>query len=166
MFAILLVAASTMAMAVRERTRELACLRLLGFQRGALLVMVVVEGMLVSLGGRRAGHWRAHGCSCRAQSGFWRSWRVGRVLTVLSIIGILSGVLLPEHHPRAFGRAPIRPAPGLDLAFRPLGFRARARSLAALWRDYLFAPANVVSIQFWLFPGHERHDPTLCFLAR
>ncbi|MFQ5670729.1 MAG: ABC transporter permease [Acidobacteriota bacterium] len=52
MFTLMLVAANTMAMSIRERVREVAVLRALGFQRGRILTMVLGEAMLISaLGG-------------------------------------------------------------------------------------------------------------------
>jgi putative ABC transport system permease protein len=51
-FAVLMIAASTMALAIRERTREIATLKAIGFTRTQVLVLVVGEGMVVScLGG-------------------------------------------------------------------------------------------------------------------
>jgi putative ABC transport system permease protein len=50
LFAIVLVAANTAAMAVRERRHELAVLRAIGFTRRAVLMLVVGEGMLIGLG--------------------------------------------------------------------------------------------------------------------
>lgn len=54
-FAILLVAAGTMAMAVRERTREIAVLKAIGFQRGTIALLLVAEGMLISFAGGALG---------------------------------------------------------------------------------------------------------------
>ncbi len=52
MFAILLVCANTMAMSVRERLREVAVLKTLGFTRGAVLALFVGEAVfLTALGG-------------------------------------------------------------------------------------------------------------------
>jgi putative ABC transport system permease protein len=48
-FTILLVSANTVAMSVRERTREMAILRTLGFTPGAILQMVLGESVLISL---------------------------------------------------------------------------------------------------------------------
>ncbi len=51
-FTILLVSANTVAMAVRERTREMAILRTLGFKPDEILQLVVGESVLISvLGG-------------------------------------------------------------------------------------------------------------------
>lgn len=54
-FAVVLIAASTMAMAIRERTREIAVLKTIGFSRGRVLGLVVSEGMLVSVAGGLIG---------------------------------------------------------------------------------------------------------------
>ncbi len=54
-FAILLVAANTMMMAIRERTNEFAVLKTLGFQDSSLFVMVVLEALIITLVGGVAG---------------------------------------------------------------------------------------------------------------
>src|SRR5208282_5630840 len=48
-FATLLVSANTMAMSIRERTREVAVLKTLGFTRQAILRLYVGEGVIVAL---------------------------------------------------------------------------------------------------------------------
>jgi putative ABC transport system permease protein len=51
-FTLVLVAANTMAMSIRERVTEVAVLKALGFQRGRLLAMVLGEAIFIaSLGG-------------------------------------------------------------------------------------------------------------------
>lgn len=50
-FAILLVSANTMAMTIRERTREVAVLKTLGFTRETILSMYVGEAVTISLAG-------------------------------------------------------------------------------------------------------------------
>ena len=50
-FAILLVSATTMAMSVRERTREVAVLKTLGFTRKIILGLFVGESVALSLAG-------------------------------------------------------------------------------------------------------------------
>lgn len=51
-FVILLIAANTMAMAARERVTEIAVMRTLGFSKGAILEMILLESVLVAvLGG-------------------------------------------------------------------------------------------------------------------
>ena len=47
-FATLLVSANTMAMSIRERTREVAVLKTLGFTRKAVLALFVGEAVVVS----------------------------------------------------------------------------------------------------------------------
>ncbi|HEX3819799.1 MAG TPA: ABC transporter permease [Candidatus Sulfotelmatobacter sp.] len=54
-FAILLVSANTMAMSIRERTREVAVLKTLGFTRGTVLGLFVGEAVLLALVGGIAG---------------------------------------------------------------------------------------------------------------
>lgn len=51
----LFVAGNTMAMSVRERTTEIAVMRTLGFQAGTIFLLVVGEGLLVSLAGGAIG---------------------------------------------------------------------------------------------------------------
>jgi putative ABC transport system permease protein len=52
---ILLITANTMAMAARERTSEVAVLRTLGFRKHQVVGMVVLEAVLVGLGGGAVG---------------------------------------------------------------------------------------------------------------
>jgi putative ABC transport system permease protein len=54
-FAILLVSANTMAMSIRERTREVALLQTLGFTQGKVLGLFVSEAMAVSILGGAIG---------------------------------------------------------------------------------------------------------------
>jgi putative ABC transport system permease protein len=54
-FAILLVVANTMGMSIRERTAELAILRVLGFQPKHLLTLLAAEALTVSVAGALAG---------------------------------------------------------------------------------------------------------------
>src|SRR5205085_1758406 len=54
-FAILLVAANTMAMAARERITEIAVLRTLGFTQRGILALVLGESVLLSLLGGAFG---------------------------------------------------------------------------------------------------------------
>ena len=58
-FATLLVSANTMAMSIRERTREVAVLKTLGFTRQSVLGLFVSEAVALADGGR--GHWRGPG---------------------------------------------------------------------------------------------------------
>ena len=54
-FTTLLVCANTMAMSIRERTREVAVLRTLGFTRGSILKLLLGESIAISLIGGLAG---------------------------------------------------------------------------------------------------------------
>jgi len=54
-FTTLLVCANTMAMSIRERTREVAVLRTLGFTRGSILRLLLSESVAVALIGGAAG---------------------------------------------------------------------------------------------------------------
>ena len=54
-FTMLLVCANTMAMSIRERTREVAVLRTLGFTRGSILKLLLSESVAISLIGGIAG---------------------------------------------------------------------------------------------------------------
>jgi putative ABC transport system permease protein len=54
-FTIMLVSANTVAMAVRERTREMAILRTLGYTPGEILQLVLGESVLISILGGVAG---------------------------------------------------------------------------------------------------------------
>jgi putative ABC transport system permease protein len=55
LFATLLVSATTMAMSIRERTREVAVLKTLGFTRPSILQLYIGEGVLVALTGGAVG---------------------------------------------------------------------------------------------------------------
>lgn len=54
-FATLLVSATTMAMSIRERTREVAVLKTLGFTRQSILTLYIGEAVLVALTGGAFG---------------------------------------------------------------------------------------------------------------
>ncbi|MBZ5554964.1 MAG: ABC transporter permease [Acidobacteriia bacterium] len=60
-FAILLVSANTMAMSVRERIREVAILKTLGFTQSTVLVLFVAEAMFLALVGGLLGAFAAKG---------------------------------------------------------------------------------------------------------
>jgi putative ABC transport system permease protein len=55
LFTTLLVCANTMAMSIRERTREVAVLRTLGFTRGSILQLLLSESIAISLIGGLLG---------------------------------------------------------------------------------------------------------------
>jgi putative ABC transport system permease protein len=54
-FTTLLVCANTMAMSIRERTREVAVLRTVGFTRGRILQLLLTESIAISAIGGFAG---------------------------------------------------------------------------------------------------------------
>lgn len=54
-FAILLVSANTMAMSIRSRTREVAVLKTLGFTRGRVLSLFVLEAVALAVAGGMVG---------------------------------------------------------------------------------------------------------------
>jgi len=60
-FATLLVAGNTMAMSIRERTREVAVMKALGFTRGKVLGLFVSEGVSLALAGGIVGALGAYG---------------------------------------------------------------------------------------------------------
>jgi putative ABC transport system permease protein len=55
LFTVILVAANTMAMSIRERTGEIAILKTLGFERGQILGMMMVESSLIAVTGGLLG---------------------------------------------------------------------------------------------------------------
>jgi putative ABC transport system permease protein len=55
LFTTLLVCANTMAMSIRERTREVAVLRTLGFTRGSILKLLLSESITISIIGGLVG---------------------------------------------------------------------------------------------------------------
>lgn len=61
LFATLLVSANTMAMSIRERTREVSVLKTLGFTRPTLLGLLVAEAVTLSLAGGVLGSLGAYG---------------------------------------------------------------------------------------------------------
>jgi putative ABC transport system permease protein len=100
-FAILLVAANTMMMAARERTREVAVLKTLGYPERILFGMVIGEALLISTLGGLIGilgaktlfgvtKFDANGML----PGFTVTWATVLVAVTLSIgIGLLSGLI-------------------------------------------------------------------------
>jgi len=98
-FTILLVSANTVAMAVRERTREMGVLRTLGYTPGEILQLVIGESALTSLVGGCfglcVGSLLAMGLKA-ATGGFdlrirWQA--AGIVLGMALVIGILSALV-------------------------------------------------------------------------
>jgi putative ABC transport system permease protein len=102
-FAILLVTATTMSMSVRERTREVAVLKALGFTRRLLLTLFVGESVALALLGGLLGALAATGlvrvlADAPQMSGMFNGLRVtwgtlGVSLLVAALVGFLSGVI-------------------------------------------------------------------------
>ncbi|HVH88912.1 MAG TPA: FtsX-like permease family protein [Terriglobales bacterium] len=100
-FAILLVSANTMAMSIRERTREVAVLKTLGFTRGTILSLYVGEAVTISLLGGLLG---ATGATLlmiaasKAPNGtFFTGFKVNTptylvALAVAALVGFLSAI--------------------------------------------------------------------------
>jgi putative ABC transport system permease protein len=64
-FTLLLVTGNTMAIAVRERTSELAVLKAIGFSERFVLGIVLVESLVIAAIGGAVGLWLAHGVTTR-----------------------------------------------------------------------------------------------------
>jgi len=100
-FTTLLVCANTMAMSIRERTREVAVLRTLGFTRGSILKLLLSESIVISLIGGAVGI--ALGslvikAMSRPGIGMPVSMHMTPstalvVMTVAGVVGIVSGVI-------------------------------------------------------------------------
>jgi putative ABC transport system permease protein len=105
-FATLLVSANTMAMSIRERTREVAVLKTLGFTRENILGLFVSEAVALSLAGGALGATLAFGLiylathspqfvsffSLRMTFGIW-----GVALATAGLVGLLSSAV-PSYH--------------------------------------------------------------------
>ncbi len=97
-FTILLVSANTVAMSVRERTRETAILRTLGYTPGEILQLVLGEAVAISLIGGVVGLGiGALLCKALASTGFgfqglkWQA--AGIVLAMAAVIGCFAALV-------------------------------------------------------------------------
>jgi len=89
-FATLLVSANTMAMSIRERTREVAVLKALGFTRGTVLGLFVSEAMTLSLVGGLVGAFAAWGLiTLMAHSGPGGLFLNGMTITIPTALAAL-----------------------------------------------------------------------------
>ncbi len=100
-FAILLVSGNTMAMTIRERTREVAVLKTLGFTRGTILSLYVGEAVTISLFGGFLGASAATllmiAASKLPNGTFFTGFRVNTptylaALAVAALVGFVSAV--------------------------------------------------------------------------
>lgn len=100
--ALLCVAANTMAMALRERTREIALLKAIGFSRGTVLGLFLSESVLIGMLGGIAG---AFGGKLLFETVDFSKWITGlgfmyvpwmtalAGVALATLIGLLSGVV-------------------------------------------------------------------------
>lgn len=97
-FTIVLVAANTMAMSIRERVREIGILKALGFRRGQILSLLLGESTLLALGGAALGALGARLLyasvpMAQVTGGLFQSFRVTpATLTICLSIGLGVGV--------------------------------------------------------------------------
>jgi putative ABC transport system permease protein len=105
-FATLLVSANTMAMSIRERTREVAVLKTLGFTRQTVLSLFIGEAVTLSLVGGVLGSLAAYGLiymftHSPAAGGFFPIKITGATIVVAMVVagavGLLSA-LVPSYH--------------------------------------------------------------------
>jgi len=101
-FAILLVSGNTMAMSIRERIREVAVLKTMGFTRNGVLTLFIVEAVVVSLLGGIVGIWMAsfviRGIASNPMGGMFRNAQVNVptalvALAVAALVGLVSAFL-------------------------------------------------------------------------
>lgn len=109
-FTTLLVCANTMAMSIRERTREVAVLRTLGFTRGSILRLLLSESIAIALIGGIAGVLSATGAvlfMARPGIGLPVSLHMTAatalaVMLVAAFVGFVSG-LIPSYRASNLG---------------------------------------------------------------
>ena len=98
-FAIILVAANTMAMSIRERTREIGILKALGFQEGLILKLLLGESVALSFSGAMIGTLAARTVYSSLNlavitSGFVQNLHVGPKIIGMGVgIGVGVGIL-------------------------------------------------------------------------
>lgn len=98
-FTIVLVAANTMAMSIRERAREIGILKAVGFRQRQVLALLLSESVLLALGGALLGSWGARLLyqnipMAQITSGFIQRFHVNtETLLLCAAIGILVGLL-------------------------------------------------------------------------
>jgi len=110
LFTTLLVCANTMAMSIRERTREVAVLRTLGFTRGSILKLLLSESIAISVIGGLIGVTLATGVIlliARPGIGLPVSMHMTGltalvVMLVATMVGVVSG-LIPSYRASNLG---------------------------------------------------------------
>jgi len=110
-FTILLVSANTMAMSIRERTREVALLKTLGFTRQTILSLFVSEAVTLALIGGILGSMAGMvlgGGAAKAMGGFFGDALRVQPATLLAawgvaaLVGFLSAIV-PSYHASKIG---------------------------------------------------------------
>jgi len=110
-FAILLVSANTMAMSIRERTREVAVLKTLGFTRKTILALFVGEAVTLALVGGILGSFAGFllgGGAAKAAGGFFGDALKVKPETMLvawvvaALVGFLSAIV-PSYNASKIG---------------------------------------------------------------
>jgi putative ABC transport system permease protein len=103
-FTILLVSANTMAMSIRERTREVAVLKTLGFTRNSILGLFVGEAVSLALVGGLAGSLLCYFIvgGMAAQGGYFTGMKVTPLtifaaLMIAAVVGFASS-FVPSYH--------------------------------------------------------------------
>jgi putative ABC transport system permease protein len=105
-FATLLVSANTMAMSIRERTREVAVLKTLGFTRQMILGLFVGEAVTISLVGGLLGSLSAYGLiflltHSPQATGFFQIQATPQTIVlamaVAAFVGLISAII-PSYH--------------------------------------------------------------------
>jgi putative ABC transport system permease protein len=108
-FAILLVSANTMAMSIRERTREVAVLKTLGFTRASVLSLFVGEAVVLALVGGIGGSLVAFvlGMGASKAGGFAGALQVNvptmlAAWVVAALVGFISAII-PSYNASRLG---------------------------------------------------------------
>jgi putative ABC transport system permease protein len=93
-FTLLLVTGNTMAIAVRERTNELAVLKAVGYPDGFVLGLVLAESLLIAAAGGAIGLWLARGMAGQdITSGILPMYLSGATLAAGGAVALGTGLL-------------------------------------------------------------------------
>jgi len=93
-FTLLLVTGNTMAIAVRERTGELAVLKAVGYSDRFVLGLVLAESMLIAAVGGAIGLWLARGMAEQdITSGILPTYLSGSALAAGALVALGTGLL-------------------------------------------------------------------------
>ena len=93
-FTLLLVTGNTMAIAVRERTGQLAVLKAVGYSDGFVLSLVLAESMLIAVVGGAIGLWLAYGMNEQdITGGILPMYVSGATLAAGAVVALGTGLL-------------------------------------------------------------------------